>query len=104
MAQIILQGLNIQEFKELLYETFETKFKVLVQGNQVQSNQVQSNKPAYYSRSEVAKLLKISLPTLNEWSKQGIIQSYRIGKRVLYKTEEIENSLIEVENYKYKRG
>ena len=37
------------------------------------------------NHAEVASMLKISLPTLNEWSKRGIIQSYRIGSRVLYK-------------------
>jgi len=53
---------------------------------------------------QVAKLLRISLPTLNEWSKQGIVQSYRIGSRILYKKEEIETSIKEVRNLKYKRG
>ena len=51
-----------------------------------------TNEP-YLSRKEVAKMLKISLPTLNEWSKQGILQSYKKGNRVLYKTSEIEEAV-----------
>ena len=104
MEQIFLHGLNVQEFKKLLNDTLEAKFKVLVQSSSVQSGKVQSKKSIYYSRSEVAKLLKISLPTLNEWTKLGYLQSYRIGKRVLYKANEVEDSLIEVENFRYKRG
>lgn len=98
MTQILLNGISLDEFKKLLIETLESRFKV----NEVQSK-VQSNQK-YLSRVEVAKLLKISLPTLNEWTKIGHLQSYRIGNRVLYKTEEIDESLSKVMNLKYKRG
>lgn len=98
MQQILLQGISLDEFKELLVETVAEEFKVSEVQSKVQSNQ------KYLSRIEVAKLLKISLPTLNEWSKLGHLQSYRIGNRVLYKADEIEESLRTVVNLKYKRG
>lgn len=50
----------------------------------------------FLTRKEVAKLLKISLPTLNEHSKNGKIRSYLIGGRVLYRQSDILNSLHEV--------
>ncbi len=93
MSQIILQGISLDEFKELLVETVSSKFKV----EEVQSNQ------KYLSRVEVANLLKISLPTLNEWTKLGHLQSYRIGNRVLYKADEVDESLSKVKNLKYRR-
>lgn len=44
----------------------------------------------YISRKQAAKMLKISLPTLCEWSKTGIIKGYRIATRVRYKRRELE--------------
>jgi excisionase family DNA binding protein len=58
----------------------------------------------YLTRKETAKLLQVSLVTLNEWSKKGIIQSYRIGGRIRYKYSEINESLKEVKNLKYRRA
>jgi len=113
MEQIFLQGINVQDLKQLLLDAVEEKFNVLVHsdsvlGTSVHSkvlrNSVHCKNRTYLSRSEAAKLLTISLPTLNEWTKQGIIPAYRIGNRVLYKPEEIDNSLKEVCNLKYKRG
>jgi len=53
------------------------------------------------TRRETADMLKISLVTLNDWSKRGLIQSYLIGGRVLYKESEIEASLHQVKTVKY---
>jgi len=97
MEQIILQGISLDEFRELLVETVNSKFKVEEVQSKVQSNQ------KYLSRVEVANLLKISLPTLNEWTKLGHLQSYRIGNRVLYKADEVDESLSKVKNLKYRR-
>lgn len=103
MQQIILQGIDVQDLKELLLEAVEEKFKVLVHSDPVLSNSVHSNENKYLSRREAAKMLKISLPTLNEWTKQGKIKAYRIGSRVLYKPEDIENSLTQAYNFKLNR-
>lgn len=53
------------------------------------------------TRQETASKLKISLVTLNDWTKRGLIQSYLIGGRVLYKESEIENSLHKTKSIKY---
>ncbi|MCE1198368.1 MAG: helix-turn-helix domain-containing protein [Marinilabiliales bacterium] len=98
MEQIFFQGMNIPEFKKLIGEVVESKLL------QLPIAEKSIPKTLYYGRVEVAKILKISLPTLNEWSKLGILQSYRIGNRVLYKAQEIEESLEAVKNLKFKRG
>lgn len=56
-----------------------------------------------FSREETAKTLCISLPTLHEWTKSGIIKAFRIGNRVLYKLEDINEALTEVKT-SIKRG
>lgn len=47
----------------------------------------------YLTRKETAVELKISLPTLNEYTKRNLITGYRFGVRVLYKQCEIETAL-----------
>jgi excisionase family DNA binding protein len=45
----------------------------------------------YLTRIETAQKLKISLPTLWKITKEGKINSYKIGTKVLYKLHEVEN-------------
>lgn len=56
------------------------------------------------SRKEAAKVLGVSLPTLNEWSKSGVITGYRISSRVRYKRNEIEQSLLQMQTKKTRRA
>ncbi len=46
------------------------------------------------TREETAKFLKVSLTTLWQWSKKGILPNYGIGNRVYYKRSEIESNLL----------
>jgi excisionase family DNA binding protein len=45
------------------------------------------------SREEAAKLLRITLPTLRERTKEGRLRGYRMGARVLYRRSEVIASL-----------
>ena len=54
---------------------------------------VPPEEPEYITRKETGQILGVSLVTLNEWSKTGIVQGYRIGSRVRYKKTEVLNSL-----------
>jgi excisionase family DNA binding protein len=38
---------------------------------------------------ETAQMLKISIPTLRKLRHSGIIPSYRIGNKILYKKQEV---------------
>lgn len=49
-----------------------------------------TNKSYYLTRGEVARLLRITLPTLHEWTRNGILPVRKIGKRVLFKRSEVE--------------
>jgi len=55
----------------------------------------QPKEPAeFLTRSEVAKLLKITTTTLDRWSDQGKLNRYGLGARIFYKRSEVENSLV----------
>ena len=53
---------------------------------------------AYLSRREVKQLLGITLNTLNNWTKKGILTAYGIGGRVYYKRNEVEGAIIRLKN------
>ncbi|MFD0977844.1 helix-turn-helix domain-containing protein [Salinimicrobium gaetbulicola] len=46
------------------------------------------------TREEVAKLLKIDISSVHNWSKKGTLKRHAIGGRVYFKRSEIEESLI----------
>ena len=87
---------DIETIKKLIKESLSEEIN-----NNENSYYEKVINPSYLTRKETALRLKISLTTLNEYSKQGIIQSYRVGKRVLYKPDEVEESVIQVKNLKY---
>lgn len=45
------------------------------------------------TRVEAAHLLGITLPTLREYTRRGLVEGYRIGTRVRYKRSEVLGSL-----------
>jgi hypothetical protein len=47
----------------------------------------------FLTRKQTAERLKVSLPTLHQWSKTGVVKGYRISGRVRYKSQEIEAAL-----------
>lgn len=98
MTSIILQEINLDDLKKLFREILQES--VIPEKKPSQSGK----KLNYLNRFEVADILKISLPTLNNWSKSGILQSYRIGNRILYKADEIEQAIKTVKNLKYRRN
>lgn len=57
----------------------------------------------FLTRKETAERFRISLPTLNELTRTGRINGYRVGGRVLYKEAEIDNALTQIATSKFKR-
>jgi excisionase family DNA binding protein len=100
MSSIILEGLSISEFENLLKRVLiaERITEVAQQSKQVPAQ----NENNYLTRREAAKRLNISLPTLAKYSLDGLIPFYRIGARVLYKWNEIDEALQKVTTNKYK--
>lgn len=97
MKNILFSEISLEELKTAISEAVKSEV-----------NKLNLHKPPseteYITRQETAEILGISLPTLNDWSKRGIIPSYRIASRVRYKKAEVENSLSQVHSLKYGRG
>ena len=49
--------------------------------------------PRYYSRKEVAELLHVSLPTLHAMCNAGALQPQKIGGRVLFSAQGVDEAI-----------
>jgi hypothetical protein len=96
MENLIITTHTTEELTGLISQAVKEAIK---NGLSNQSSTLPSEK--LLTRKETADKLKVSLVTLNDWTKRGLIQSYIIGGRVLYKESEIEKSLFQVKTVKY---
>lgn len=101
MENTLYTAISLQEIEAKFARIVEDKIRCLIQENNTQK---ENNREQYASRKEVSERLRISLPTLNSYIKQGKIKSYRIGRRVLFKWDEVEMVLDDVSSSKYKRN
>ncbi|AEL26099.1 helix-turn-helix domain-containing protein [Cyclobacterium marinum] len=95
MDKLILSTYTSEELSEIIHKAIKEVVKDMEPQISKQLNET------LLTRREMADKLKISLVTLNDWTKRGIIQSYLIGGRVLYKEREIEASLYKTQTVKY---
>lgn len=63
-----------------------------------------NKEPKFYNRVETAELLRITLPTLARITKEGLIIAKRIGGRVLYDANAIDDAVRERRCFKYKHA
>jgi excisionase family DNA binding protein len=61
--------------------------------NSIRIEKNSSNSVRLLTRKEAADRLSITLPTLHNWSKSGILQAYYLGRRIYYKEDELMNAL-----------
>lgn len=97
MENIILHSTPISDFKLIIGEIIR--------------EQLQNFKPdpptekptGLLTRREVAQKFRITLVTLDKYTKAGTLQSYKIGGQIRYKAAEIEKAFEQVKNAKYRR-
>lgn len=81
----------IEQLKTEISEDVFNKISCLLEKAQTPPPQTE-----LITRKQAATLLSVSLPTVNDWTKTGKIKGYRIGSRIRYKRNEIENSLLQI--------
>jgi len=78
-------------------QTINSKFDRIEQLiSEGQKNVVIPTQDRILTREETAHMLKISLPTLWDWTNKKILTAYRIGNSVRYKEIEVINALIPI--------
>ena len=99
IQETILISLPLNQLETLINNSIA---KALKEYSDLQ-NQSEKKGQEYLTRKQVAKKLHLSLGTLDVYVKKGLINSYKIGHRVLFKSDEINESLFEkIQNQKFK--
>ena len=94
-TSIILENITREE---LFSELRDIVSQVLDERLKPQTPQI------YLTKKEAAAKLRLSLPTLGRLTADGSLQGYRIGRRVLYRADEIDQALTQIDSLKYKRS
>ena len=98
--EIILSGITFDELKESFKSIVKNEVEQIIKS--LPTNQEPA--PELITRKETAHILGISLPTLNEWTKNGTLPAQRIGTRVRYQRANVYASLKDIETLKYRRA
>ena len=94
MAQEVIQfiGVTPRQFQEDFLKETKTFITDLVQNLKPQETET------YLTRKQVAELIGgISIGTVINWSKKGILTEYAIGRVIRYKKSEVENAMIKLD-------
>ena len=86
MVQNLLIQASLSDIEAVVRKVLDDRLNDLIP-------QRKEDTPLYLTRDEAAKMLRITLPTLNDWTKLGRIPVQRIGRRVLFALSDIENTL-----------
>jgi len=84
----------MQTLKIILPESVKRDLEI-IKGRLKDLNQnfIPKDPDTYLTRKETAEMLKISLPTLHQWSKTGILEPMKMGTRTYYSRKKIEETL-----------
>lgn len=88
-----------QFFVTMPIEELESRIRSIVNLEIQNLNNTQSNPPdVLMSIEEVQAYLHVSKVTIHKWKKKGRIKSYRIGRKIYFKKNELLNSMQSLNN------
>lgn len=83
-----LHNINPEEFKMEILSGVQKQLEKFSQ------NFTPKEPTLWITRKEVSELIGVSLVTIHNWSKEGVIIPYKIGNRVRFKRSDIEQILL----------
>jgi len=84
---ILVNGITPQELTEAILNGFKNQIEELKKSYQPKEPE------EFLTRSETAKLLKISLVTVWQWSNDGLLKPYKFGNRTYFSRKEINKTM-----------
>lgn len=84
-----LIGIEVDDLKNIIQEVIDENLNSSPPDNQPQNEQPDE----LLNIKDAAKVLNVSVPTMFNYKRKGIIPFYRIGRRVFFKRPELINSL-----------
>ena len=91
---ILIRNITAEELQEPIRTTVREEFQIL---------SPKKGELHYITRNEAAELLKITLPTLSRYTQLGILKGFRIGTKLIYKLEDIEQDVKGIATSRYLR-
>lgn len=83
-----LHGISPEEFKKEILDGIRVQIEAL-------SKTFKPKEPnVWITRKDASEHLGVSLVTIHNWTKEGIINAYKIGNRVRFKRSEIEDIIL----------
>lgn len=101
MQNIILTQFSVEQFQSEIANAVRLGLEQL---QTTQNTTTTNEQTELLTRNEVCNLLHITLPTLHNWTKEGLITGYRIGTRIRYKRAEVLATLNKVQQIKFRRA
>jgi len=90
--------MQVDELKNIISQTVREEIL------KINSPDSKFEQEEFLTRNETARILSITLVTLHDWTKKGIIPGYRIATRIRYKKTEIIEALQKIRSLKYQRS
>lgn len=84
-------GVSPEDLKNIILDDLKDELARLIN-----SFKPEKKEDEYLTRKEVSKILKVSLTTISDWSKNNIIKPRRIGNLIRFKRSDIDKALIEI--------
>ena len=100
MNEIILNGISLDQLQESIKTIVSAELKNAVS----ELSTKRELESELITRKETAEILGVSLPTLHEWTKKGVLPAKRIGSRIRYERTAVYDALKSVEPLKYRRA
>jgi len=82
-----LHNINPEDFKNEILSGVQKQLEKFSQ------NFKPKDPTVWLSRKEVSEMLAVSLVTIHDWGKKGILHPYKVGNRVRFKRSDIEQTL-----------
>ena len=79
--------LNAENVEEIIFTAFQKYFQ------KYPLNIKQDGKSKLFTKKEVASLFNVTIQSINEWMRKGILPFVKINSRVFFKAEDIEKLL-----------
>ena len=95
MKEEIIQILNVtrQELVDIIKEGVKLELnRQRSIGNPLNRLFITGEDTEYLTRNEVSKVLNVTVQTLNNWRREGVLVPLKIGGRVLYRKEDVYNN------------
>ena len=84
----------VQKTTQVYHVSAEDLTRIILDGVEQKMNAFEQRlnskePPEFLDRKQVATFLGISLVTVHDWSKKGVLVPFKIGNRIRYKREDI---------------